>query len=164
MEKRVGALFKEVDADLTEEEKRGRLDIAYRKTAGQHVIIELKRPDRSVATWEIIRQIGKYRSGILKLLAEQRTPNEPVEFVLLLGKDPQDWTTPRAKEDSLESLKPYGARIVFYGQLLNDAYSAYADYLEKKQIVDRLGEVMRAIDDYAPPTEAEAADQDEAAA
>ena len=100
----------------------------------------------------------------MKLLEEQGTPNEPVEFVLLLGKDPQDWTTPRAKEASLESLKPYGARIVFYGKLLKDAYSAYADYLEKKQIADRLGEIMRAIDDYAPPTEAETADRDEAAA
>ena len=165
MERRVSTLFENIYAGLTDEERQGRLDIAYRKTAGQHVIIELKRPERTVETGGIIRQIGKYRSGILKLLEEQSTPNEPVEFVLLLGKDPQDWTTPRAKEASLDSLKPYGARIVFYDQLLNDAYSAYADYLEKKQIADRLGEVMRAIDDYAPPTETEADDdRDEAAA
>ena len=164
METRVSALFENIYANLTPEERQGRLDIAYRKTAGQHVIIELKRPERTVETGGIIRQIGKYRSGILKLLEEQDTPNEPVEFVLLLGKDPQDWTTPRAKEASLESLKPYGARIVFYNQLLNEAYSAYDDYMKKRRTVDRLAEVMRAIDDYAPPTEAEAADQDEAAA
>ena len=154
MESRVTALFDKMDADLTDEERKGRLDIRYRKTAGQHVIIELKRPERTVATWEILQQIMKYRSGILKLLEAQDTPSEPVEFVLLLGKNPRDWTTPRDKEASLESLKPYGARIVFYDKLLKDAYSAYTDYLEKKQIADRLGEVMRAIDDYAPPTEA----------
>ena len=165
MERRVDKLFADVYADLTDEEKSGRLDIKYRKTAGQHVIIELKRPERAVATWEILQQIAKYRSGILKLLEAQDTPNEPVEFVLLLGKNPRDWTTPRDKEASLESLKPYGARIVFYDQLLNDAYGAYADYLEKKQITDRLGEVMRAIDDYAPPADIEADDdRDEAAA
>ena len=164
MESRVGTLFREVDGDLTDEERRGRLDIAYRKTAGQHVIIELKRPERTITTWEIHRQIGKYRSGMLKLLEAQGTPNEPVEFVLLLGKEPQEWTTPRDKDTSLESLKPYGARIVFYDQLLKDAYSAYEDYMKGRQVVDRLAEVMRAIDDYAPPSETEAADRDEAAA
>ena len=164
MEQRVGALFKEVDAELTDEERRGRLDIAYRKTAGQHVIIELKRPERPITTWEIHRQIGKYRSGILKLLEAQDTPNEPVEFVLLLGKEPQDWTNPRNKEVSLEGLKPYGARIVFYDQLLRDAYDAYDDYMKRRKAVDRLAKVMRAIDDYAPPAEAEAAERDEAAA
>ena len=164
MESRVTSIFEEVYADLTDEQRRGRLDIRYRKTAGQHVIIELKRPERTIATWEIHRQIVKYREGILKILEARGTPNEPVEFVLLLGREPQEWVTPRGKEASLESLKPYGARIVFYDQLLNDAYSAYADYMEKKQMVDRLGEVMRAIDDYAPPTEAEAGDRDETAA
>ena len=44
METRVGKLFQEVSAGLTQEEKLGRIDIRYRKTAGQHVIIELKRP------------------------------------------------------------------------------------------------------------------------
>lgn len=164
MEQRVDGLFKDVDAGLTDEERRGRLDIRYRKTAGQHVIIELKRPERIITTWEIHRQIGKYRSGILKLLEARGTPNEPVEFVLLLGREPQEWTTPRDKEASLESLKPYGARIVFYEQLLKDAYSAYDDYMKRRRIVDRLGEVMRAIDDYAPPIEGEAGDRDEAAA
>ncbi len=164
MEQRVDGLFKDVDAGLTDEERGGRLDIRYRKTAGQHVIIELKRPERIITTWEIHRQIGKYRSGILKLLVARGTPNEPVEFVLLLGREPQEWTTPRDKEASLESLKPYGARIVFYEQLLKDAYSAYDDYMKRRRIVDRLGEVMRAIDDYAPPTEGEVGDRDEAAA
>src|ERR1700730_15962391 len=35
MEARVQKLFAEVTADLTDEERRGRLDIAYRKTAGE---------------------------------------------------------------------------------------------------------------------------------
>ena len=64
MERRVDKLFEDVDASLTDEEKRGRLDIAYRKTAGQHVIIELKRPERTVTISEIHRQIEKYTSGM----------------------------------------------------------------------------------------------------
>ena len=160
METRVGALFDDVYAGLTDEEKKGRVDIKYRRIAGQHVIIELKRPERTVAISEIHEQIRKYWSGMKKILKARGNPNEPFEFVLLLGKEPRDWTSP---EDD-DSLKSYGARIVYYDQLLNDAYRAYAEYFEKKQIADRLGKVMRAIDDYAPPTEAEAGDRDEAGA
>ena len=164
MEKRVYKLFEDVDASLTNEEKRGRFDIAYRKTAGQHVIIELKRPERTVTISEIHRQIEKYTSGMLKLLEAQGTPNEPVEIVLLLGKEPAEWANLGGRERAEQVLRPYRARIVFYDQLLRDAYSAYDDYMKERQVVDRLAEVMRAIDDYAPPTETEATDRDEAAA
>ena len=158
METRVGQLFKDVDADLTEEERRGRLDIAYRKTAGQHVIIELKRPERVVSTSELVKQIEKYTSGMLRLLEAQDTSNEPIEFVLLLGRRPSEWMNMGGRERSERILATYRARIVFYDQLLKDAYSAYDDYLKKKHIVDRLAEVMRAIEDYAPTAEAEAVD------
>ena len=159
MEKRVDKLFKDVDADLTDDERRGRLDIAYRKIAGQHVIIELKRPERVVSISEIIKQIEKYTSGMLKLLEAQDTPNQPVEIVLLLGRKPTEWANLGGRERAEQVLKPYGARIVFYDQLLKDAYNAYADYMEKKQIIDRLAEVMQAIDDYAPSTDADAGDR-----
>ena len=158
MERRVDKLFQDVDADLTEEERRGRLDIAYRKTAGQHVIIELKRPERFVSISEIVKQIEKYTSGMLRLLEAQGTPNEPVDFVLLLGKEPSEWANVKGRERSEQILTTYRARTVFYDQLLRDAFGAYDDYLQKKQIVDRLAEVMQAIEDYAPVTEAEAAD------
>ena len=165
MEKSVGKLFEDVDASLTDEEKKGRLDIAYRKTAGQHVIIELKRPGRIVTISEIHKQIEKYTSGMLKLLEAQNIPNEPVEIVLLLGREPAEWANLGGRERSEQVLRPYRARIVFYDQLLGDAYSAYDDYMKERKIVDRLGEVMRAIDDYAPPADTEADDdRDETAA
>ena len=158
MEKRVDKLFEDVDASLTNEEKRGRLDIAYRKTAGQHVIIELKRPERVVSISEIVKQLEKYTSGMLKLLRAQGATNEPVEIVLLLGKAPAEWASEDGKDRMIRTLSAYNARIVFYDQLLKDAYSAYADYMEKRKIVARLGKVMQAIDDYAPPAETETAD------
>ena len=164
MERRVDKLFRDVDASLTDEEKKGRLDIAYRKTAGQHVIVELKRPERTVTISEIHRQIEKYTSGMLKLLEAQGIPNEPVEIVLLLGKEPAEWANLGGRERAEQVLRTYRARIVFYDRLLKEAYSAYEDYMKGRQVVDRLAEVMRAIDDYAPPTETEATDRDEAAA
>ena len=47
-------------------------------------------------------------------------------------------------------LVPYKARIVFYDQLLKDAYSAYDDYLKQKQVLAHLSKVIQAIDDYVP--------------
>ena len=43
MERSVTRAFRKISNQLTKEEKRGRLDIRYKKTSGKHVIIELKR-------------------------------------------------------------------------------------------------------------------------
>ena len=42
MEMSVGKMFKDIKATLSKEERRGRVDIKYKKTSGKHVIIELK--------------------------------------------------------------------------------------------------------------------------
>ena len=44
METRVGTIFEEIGAGLSDEEKNGRIDIQYRHTSGKHIIVELKRP------------------------------------------------------------------------------------------------------------------------
>lgn len=151
MERSVQKLFDDVDAGLTDAEKNGRLDIKYRKTAGQHVIIELKRPGITVGVLDVVlKQIEKYYSGMRKVLARHNTPNEPIEIVLLLGKEPTEWMDATRKEKAIGVLKEYNSRVVFYDRLLEDAYKAYRDYLEKRVVVDRLAKVIRAIDDYAP--------------
>lgn len=151
MERSVKKLFDEVDTDLSEEEKKARLDIKYRKTAGQHVIIELKRPERVVGILDLLsRQIAKYYNGMRKILDRHGKPHEPVEIVLLVGRQPKEWRDEREKQNAAKTLDPYNARIVFYDQLLGDAYKAYTNYFEKRKVVDRLAEVIKAIDDYAP--------------
>jgi len=149
MEKRVDSLFGEVDAKLSDEEKRARLDIKYRKTAGKHVIIELKRPERTVSVYDLAKQIQKYREGMLKLLDNTGTPHEPIEFVCLLGKAPIEWAAPTGKRTVEEVLGVHNARYVNYDELLENSFRAYSDYLRKARVVDRLGEVIGAIDNYA---------------
>jgi len=83
METRVKAMFAEVDANLTENERRGRLDIGYRKTAGEHVIVELKRPERPMSPFEMLPQAEKHLSGMMRLLEAQGTPHEPIEIVFV---------------------------------------------------------------------------------
>lgn len=152
MERPVRALFHDIDTALADDERKGRLDIAYRKTAGQHVIIELKRPERTVTTTALTDQINKYLNGMQRLLEAQGSAHEPIQFVVLLGKEPSDWTSAAAKSRSHEALKVYSARVVFYEELLRNARQTYQDYMRSRELVDKLHEIIQAIEDYAPPT------------
>jgi Histidine kinase-, DNA gyrase B-, and HSP90-like ATPase len=160
MEKRVQNMFDDVTADLSDEERRGRLDIGYRKTAGAHVIIELKRPERRVGRSEMLEQSEKYLSGMMKLLAAQGTPHEPIEIIFILGEYPTEWNNPEGQTRVTDQLKANRARIVLYDLLLVSAEKAYSDYLKQRKVVDTLSQVIAAIEDYAPgvsPETAEAA-------
>ena len=48
------------------------------------------------------------------------------------------------------ALKAVDARLVFYDQLVGNAQKSYADYLEAHKKVDRLWDVFKSIDDFAP--------------
>ncbi len=147
MEARIDKLFSEVDAQLTKEEKAGRLDIKYRKSAGTHIIIELKRPSRVVDIAETTKQLEKYYSGFTKLLEKQGV-DEPLEMVLVLGKPPREWANPKGQERFRGVLDNYNARLVFYDELLENAFRSYKDYLDQKQAVDRLQAIIQAIENY----------------
>ena len=150
MEKRIDQLFKKVDSKLSEEAKRGRLDIKYRKNTGKHIIIELKRPEIQIHILDLIRnQIEKYCSGIENILARRETLNDPFEIIVILGKEPKKWEESEVKKREIEILKNYKARVIFYEKLLVDAYDVYQNYMEGVDNIDALSKVMQAIDDYA---------------
>jgi hypothetical protein len=155
IETNVRSMFQQVDATLSSEQKLARLDIAYRKAAGEHIIIELKRPDRVVTVPDMIEQSEKYLSGMLELLREAGTPHEPVEIVFVLGAPPREWKNIGGQDRSVKALGANEARVVFYKGLLDNAYKSYSEYIAERGVVDKLGEVIRAIDDYAPLTDSE---------
>ena len=76
--------FDDVSADLTPEEKRGRVDIKYKKTSGKHVIIELKRADRILTENELETQVLKYKSALQKAL-NNANETDPIEVVCIVG-------------------------------------------------------------------------------
>ncbi len=152
MEQRVDKLFEEIEAGLTPEEKAARIDIKYRKTAGEHLVIELKRPSRVVSVYELAAQVGKYRTGMKKIL-EAMGKDEPVEFICLLGKHPKEWNDPNGKEVVTKTLAAQNARVVLYDEMLDNAFQSYSDYLKERKVVDKLGEIIKAIEDYAPEDE-----------
>lgn len=140
-------------AKLKGKAKTARIDIGYRTTGGKHVIIELKRASVAVPVDELAAQIRVYRDGARKILEKTSYKNWPIEIICLLGKPPPEWgdATGTGPVGVLATLKTVDARIVFYDELLTNAQSAYADYLEDHVKVDKLWGVFEAIDDFTPP-------------
>ena len=149
METRVEKMFRDVDAALTPEEKQARIDIGYRRAAGQYVIIELKRPSVRVTLSRLIEQIRKYKNGFRRILDDIGETRNPIEIVILLGKRPSDWDDPDGPEDVTTVLAALGARFVLYDELLQNAYKAYDDFFQKRQDVSTLQKIFKAIDDFA---------------
>lgn len=149
MEVRVGNLFEAIESNLSEEEKNARLDIQYREAAGKHIVVELKRPSRAVSVYDLGKQIGKYRSGIMKILSQQNKPHEPFEFICLLGKDPVEISEPGGRDFVAKLLQSMNARYMHYDELLDRAYRSYSEYLRKAKDLDRLGNLIKSIENYS---------------
>ena len=144
--------FLDSDSDqLSEEEKKGRIDIAYRTASGSHVIIELKRASVATPVDTLTRQVRKYRNGVRKIIATSDYSNWPLQIVCLVGKPPPEWNGIGGPEEVHDALAAVDARLVFYDQLVDNAQKSYADYLEAHKKTDRLWDVFRSIDDFVPP-------------
>lgn len=151
----VNKFLKQDTAALKGAEKKARIDIGYRASSGKHVIVELKRASAAIHVDDLMKQVRKYRDGVKRILEKTAYKNWPIEIICLLGTPPPEWkdatgTGPKGVQESLHTVD---ARIVFYDDLLTNAQQAYADYLEEHIKVDKLWEVFKAIDDFAPPSQ-----------
>lgn len=146
MEQQVKAEFDSIDAGLTDEERRGRVDLKYMTTSGKHVVIELKRADRVLKTEEVIGQLRKYRSALEKLLLDAGRQSEPVELVVVVGRDLADWSDPRGRQISELQLNSMGARVVKYQLLIDQAYQNYQQFLDKNKEAGEVAKLISAID------------------
>ena len=138
-------ILKALDVDfqgLTDEQKRGRLDIGYRKSAGKHIIIELKRADRIVKKGEVIDQIGKYSDTIEAVLDNIEHQRSAYEIVFVVGKPIDNDSDINHREKIEKSLVPYNARIVYYNELIENAYRAYSEYLNANKKTQPLIEMF----------------------
>lgn len=146
----INALNTEISS-LTPEERAGRLDLGYRQSAGKHIIIELKRADRVVKTDEVIKQVKKYHSAFTKVLTETYHENYAFEILFVVGKpiDNDDSPSNRALVDSI--LKPLNTRIVYYKELIENAFKAYNDYIEANKqsqpLIDMFDQLEGSISD-----------------
>lgn len=151
MESRITTFLDQKSKNLSEDESRARIDIGYRTAQGRHVIIELKRASVSISVDDLTRQIRKYRDGARELIAQSDYRGWPLDIVCLVGKPPPEWGLGQGKEDVERTLKSVDARLMFYGELLDHARNAYADYLEKHKKIDKLWKIFEGINDFAAP-------------
>lgn len=145
IEKPINDEFSKIAANLTEEERKGRVDIKYRKANGRHVIIELKRADRTCGVMELVQQGLKYRDALLKCLHDIGRNDEPYEVVFVLGK-------PIKEEGNIQSqpfidmqLSSINGRRIKYNELVHSALNGYAQYIEARGKVDKIQKVIDSL-------------------
>jgi len=143
MEERVTTEFAAVTARLSQEERDGRVDIRYRTTAGKHVIIELKRYSRTVSAVELAGQVQKYRMALKKCLRESFSIEDPdIEVVCVVGSQPTPLEEPQTVRDTLAA---QSARYVTYDELINHAQHAYSEYIEARDDVSRVLDLIERV-------------------
>ena len=134
---------------IPSEDSTVRLDIRYRRVAGAHVIIELKRASRRLDKMEIESQIRKYIDAVENEL--KRNANEaryPIESACIVGKLPRGWENPDTRKKDEDSLRPYSIRIITYDELIDNAFSAYSKFIEASESVGKLRNLIDKIRSY----------------
>ncbi len=141
MEEGVGKAFEKINAKLTEEERKSRIDIRYKRPLGAHVIVELKRPSVITNTSKLLEQVDKYRNALRQYLLDiGRT--ERVEVVCVVGRDLKDWQQLNGRDESRETLDPKHIRVVKYDELLENAKASYGEYLAKEKSLGRIRKLL----------------------
>lgn len=135
----------------TDAQRTLRTDIRYRRVAGAHVVLELKRGSRRVAKTDIEAQLTRYiRATEVKLKNDPKEAALPIEGICLVGKLPQGWDNENERRIDEESLRPRRIRVMTYDELINNAESAYAKFLEVTSDTRKLGELLDKIRSYTP--------------
>ncbi|MGS1070801.1 BbrUII/HgiDII family restriction enzyme [Burkholderia glumae] len=147
IEKSLKADYKIFSPNLSEKESKGRYDIRYRTNGGMHILVELKRANRTLKTTELLDQGQKYFTALKKCLKKALNEDNPlVSIVFVLGK-------PVVEEGDItlgpsyvnQTLKPLNARVVYYEQLIENARSAYSEYIERYKDFDRVEKLVKKL-------------------
>lgn len=137
--------FEKINASLSPEEKRGRVDIKYRSLVGKHVIIELKRAGRTVSAQELLQQGMKYRNALLKCLKAQGRDNEPFEFIFIVGKPLLEESYPDPNRVIGSVLQALCGRVMLFSQLIASAREAYREYLVARERASRIRQLIDSL-------------------
>ena len=146
MEKRVSKLFEDIEKKLTDEERNSRFDIKYKTSTNKHIIIELKRSSVKTKTTTLIEQASKYQIGLEKLLKQHGESNPEIECICIVGEDLLDWNHDGGRETSFRLFETVRMRLLQYGTLIENAYKAYAEYLEANKKASEIQKILDQLD------------------
>lgn len=130
--------------NLTEKEKLGRVDIAYRCISNKDVIIELKRADRAMDGSELYRQGRKYVNALKKIVKQTENRDAHIEVIFVLGKPIKDEESSESIRLLMSSISP-GSRVVFYDELIQHAQKVYSEYYDRMKKIDKLEDYLKNI-------------------
>lgn len=143
MEVRLSDELKQACPDTQE---GARLDIAYRTTAGRHVIIELKRPGLYVTAAKLEAQGRKYVEAVEQWY--RNNPNAgnlngrlpPIDVYFLVEK------APVINDRESKSWDAYNLNLLTYSALISNARLAYEAYLSiNRDVSNRLVKLMDSL-------------------
>lgn len=126
---------------LTADELKGRLDIRYKKSAGAHVIIELKKSDKTLKAVDLYNQGDKYRNALEKCLTNQNEPSPPIEIIFLLGSSPIETNQNQTKH----LFQGINARFLTYKEIVHSAMMTYSEYLEQNKEAGAIREIISSL-------------------
>ena len=128
-----------------------RTDIRYRRVSGAHIVLELKRGARQLAKTDIEAQLTGYMRAVdAELKKDPKHGALPIEGICLLGKLPRGWEDMNERRLDEESLRPRRIRVMTYSELINNAESAYAKFLEATSTTEKLNALLDRIRKYTP--------------
>ena len=131
--------------DMSEKERLGRVDIAYRTNAGKHIIVELKKVERKMKLLDLQDQGQTYVDKLKKILLKQGDATPNIEVVFVIGKPvDEESSNPERLKSSMAAIAP-GSRIVHYDSLIRGAQEAYSAYIEKSKSLDKLEKIVDRI-------------------
>lgn len=128
--------------DLSEKEKLGRVDIAYRTYAGKHILVELKRAGRKMKLIELQEQGQLYVDKLRKILLSQNESHPNIEVIFVIGKPvDEERDNPERLKSMMDAVAP-GSRLQHYDTLIRGAQEAYAKYLKSSRELDKLEQLV----------------------
>lgn len=142
MEQTISKEFEKIDVDLSDEEKKGRIDIKYKTYADTHIIIELKRPSVTTYCNKLIAQVDKYRRALKEYLKKNGIENQAIETICIVGEMPKDYDDEYRSELTLKSIK-----VITYNNLFRQTHNNYALYIEASC---KAGRLVKLIDSLTP--------------
>lgn len=138
MEETIKKAFDQVDADLTDEEKKGRIDIKYRETTGRDVIIELKKYERLVSVNDLTQQLGLYESAADKCLRAAGKTKPQIRLIAILGRPPK-----HSNPDRIDTiLDAAGIQVLYYDELISNSLNSYRRYVDEQKKATRIRELI----------------------
>ena len=90
-------------------------------------------------------QVRKYRTALQTLL-DRHNKKEPIEIICVVGRLLKGWIDSEERARSEDTLDEQSIRIVFYEELIDNAYQSYQEFLEANEEAGRVYELVKNIE------------------